>query len=561
MRTPGMTTRGGRPAHAGRPPVSNLLAAGFFLAVFLACFAPVLVADYGIWDDYGRTRLVERPHGSLKAVVREGRPLRALLLRTSLQVVTEVERLRYLRLASVLGIALLAWCVFRALAYAGWRRFPSACVAVIAGAALPFQVHAAWAICAPHLLAALAAGLAFLLCERGLAAASRPRSRRLAAAGAILALFAALAVYQPMAMFFWVFAAAVLLQPDTAPRDMLRRLGWYCAIALAAMLAWFVMHRLCLILVPGDSVRTGLVRDLPTKAAWFLSIYLPNAVNFVLPSPSHLLLPEAGGEISVDLYRRLSAALHRLGLSLLPPHGQVAPSFSHALALSPAAGGLSFLHKFLDTLIAWGVLAFIGGGLWRYFRGGRGERLRKCAIAGSLLLLSSLPSLAAEEHTSGYRAMPALASLVVVFAYLAFRGYAGRAAASVRAHAVWGVAAAACAVSAAWHVQTYFVAPQVRELALMRSALEGEDLSRIRGIRVIRPPRWQRSPPAPLLWREFGATSSASGPAPRNMAVLLLRKAAPEHAGLPIEVVDFDDPTALPPPPGILVVDMRRIAG
>ena len=560
MHTPGMTTRGGL-AHAGRPPVSNLLAAGFLLAVFLACFAPVLTADYGIWNDYGRIRLAERPDGNFPGVVREGRPISALLLWSSLQVVTEVERLRYLRLASVLGIALLAWCVFQALAYAGWSRFPSACVAVIACTALPFQVYAAWATCAAFPLAGLAAGLAFVLCERGFEAPRDRRSRALAAAGAVLALLAALAVYQPAAMFFWVFAAAVLLKPDTAARDMLRRLGWYCAIAFAAMLAWFVMYRLCLILVPGHSVRTGLVQDLPTKAAWFLSIYLPNAVNFVLPSPSHLLVPEAGGELSIDLYRRLSAALHRLNLSLLPPPGQAASTFSHALGLSPAAGGLSFIHKFLDTLIAWGVLAIIGGGLWRYFRGARGERLRKCAVAGFLLLLSSLPGLAVEENTSGYRAMPALASLIVVFAYLAFRGYAGRAAASVRAHAVWGAAAAVCAVSAAWHVQTYFVAPQVRELALMRSALEREDLSRVRGIRVIRPPRWQRNPPAPLLWREFGATSSASRSAPRNMAVLLLREVAPEHAGLPIEVFDFNDPTALPPPPGVLVVDMRRIGG
>ena len=556
----GMTTPEARTRVGGRAPVSSPLAAGFFLAVFLACFASVLAADYGYREDY--TQLADEPHAHVERMVGFGRPINAVLWRLSLEAVRDVERLRYLRLASVLGIALLAWCVFRALAYAGWSRFPSACVAVIAGAALPFQVHAAWAICAPHLLAALAAGLAFLLCERGLAAAPRPRSRRLAAAGAILALFAALAVYQPMAMFFWVFAAAVLLQPDTAPRDMLRRLGWHCAIVLAAMLAGFAMYRLCLYLfpVPGDQARTGLVRDLPTKAVWFLSLYLPNAVNFVLPSPSHLLLPEAGGELSADLYRRLSDALHRLGISLLPPLGQAGRSFSASTLLS-AAGSLSFVHKLLDAIIAWGVLAIIGGGLWRYFRGARGERLRKCAIAGSLLLLSSLPSLAVEENSSGYRTMPAPASLVVLFAYLAFRGYAGRAAASVRAHAVLGVAAAACAVSAAWHVHTRLVAPHVRELALMRSALEGEDLSRIRGIRVIRPPPWQRNPPAPLLWREFGATSSASGPAPHNMVVLLLRERAPEHAGLPIEVVDFDDPTALPPPPGVLVVDMRRIGG
>ena len=542
-----MTARGGL-AHAGRAPVSSLLAAGFFLAVFLASFAPVLVADYGFSVDYAR--LTDHPHTRPGMSLIEGRPISALFWQLTLRAVTDVEHLRYLRLVGVLGIALLAWSLFQALTHAGWSRFPSACVAVIACAALPFQVYAAWASCAPYPLAALAAGFAFALCERGFEAPCQ-RSRRLAAAGAILALAAAFAVYQPAAMFFWVFAAAALLKPDTASRDMLRRLGWYCAIVFAGMLAGFAMYRLGLFLIPGASTWSGFVQDLPAKAVWFLSVYLPNAVSFFAPSPSWLLAPEAGGELSVDLYRGISGALHRLNIHLLPPLDQA------SLALS-GAGRLSFLHKLLDALIAWGILACIGGGLWRYFQGDRGERLRKCAIAGSFLVLASLPSLVVAEQNSSYRTMPAPASLVVVFAYLALRGYAGRAAASVRAHAVLGVAAAACAVSAAWHVHAYIVAPQIRELALMRSALERADLSRIQGIHVVRPPWSQRKTLAPLIWRELGHPSSHYG---RHMAVLLLRELAPEHADLPVERVKFEDSTTRPPPPDVLVVDIWKAGG
>ena len=551
MHAGGITPPGGL-AHAGRGPVSNLLAAGFFLAVFLACLAPVLATDYGFTSDYAR--LADEPHAHVGDIVTEGRPINALLWWLSLHAARDVEHLRYVRLAAVLGVALLAWSLFEALAYAGWSRFPSACVAVAAGGALPFQVYAAWASCAAFPFAALAAGLAFALGERGFEAPRR-RSRLLAAGGAVLALLAAFAIYQPAAMFFWVFAAAVLLKPDTALRDMLRRLGWYCAIVFAGMLAGFVMYRLCLILGPGDFVRTGLVQDLPAKAVWFLSLYLPNAVNFFAPSPSHLFLPEAGGELSIDLYRRLSGALHRLNVPLLPSLEQAGPTYSRTLA---GAGGLSFLHKLLDTLIAWGVLALIGGGLWRYFRGGRGERLRKCAIAGSLLVLGSIPNLVVEEHTSGYRAMPAPASLIVVFAYLALRGYAGRAAATNRAHVVLGAAAAACAVSAAWHVQTYFAAPQARELALMRAALERADLSRIKGIHVIRPPWSQRNTLAPLVWRELGHPSSHYGD---YMAILLLRELVPEHAGLTVERIELDDSTTRPPSPDVLVVDIWKAGG
>ena len=548
MHTRAMTTGGEVRAQAGRPPESSLLAAGLFLAVFLACFAAVIATDFGYRDDY--MRLTDEP---LARMVREGRPLNALLWRLALQAVTEIEHLRYVRLAGVLGIAALAWCVFRALAYAGWSRFQSACVAVIVCTTLPFQVYAAWAACAFYPLAALAAGLAFALSERAFEAPCR-RSRWLAAAGAGLALLAAIAVYQPAAMFFWVFAAAVLLKPDTASRDATRRFGGYCAIGLAAMLAGPVMWRLGLILAPDDHVRTGLVQDLPTKAVWFLSIYLPNAVNFFLPSPSFLLAPEAGGDLSIDLYRRVSDALHRLGVSLLPSLDEAGPTYSRALS---GAGGLSFAHKAFDALIAWGALAVIGGGLWRYFRGERGDRLRRIAIAAALLLLSAVPNLVVEDRTSGYRTMPALAALVVLFAYLAFRGYGGRAAATGRAHAALGAAAVACALSAAWHVHACFVAPQVRELALMRSALESGDLSRVRGIHVIRPPKWRRNTLAPLLWREFGRPS---WPYSRSMALLLLRERTPEHAGLPIELVDSDDPTA-PLPPHVLLVDIWRSGG
>ena len=556
---------GASPCRRRRAPESSLLVAGFFLAVFLSCFASVLGVDYGYHDDY-HVVAAHGPHdkpGSAEVVraMRDGRPIYALITAPVLQAVAEIEHLRYLRLVGVLGIALLAWCMFQALARAGWSRFQSACVAVIMCTTLPFQVIAAWTTAAPYPLAAVASGLAFLLSERAFETPRR-RSKWLLAAGASLALLAALAIYQPAAMFFWVFAAVALLKPDTAPRDMLRRFGGYCVVGFAGMLAGFAMYELIQATDFGHVSRTGLVRDVPTKIVWFLSIFLPGALNFALPSPSWLLLPEAEGDLSIRLYRGTSHFLDLLNISLLPSIEHSGTTFSHALALSSTPGGLSFVHKVLDTIIAWAVFAFIGGGLWLYFRGARGDRLWKCGVAASLLLLSAVPNLVVEEQNSGYRLMSAPASLVVLFAYFAFQGYGGRPGrpvSPVRARAVLGAAAVACALSAAWHVRSCFVVPQAQELALMRSQLERADLSRIRSIRVIRPPLWQRNPPAPLVWREFGATSSAYGSFARSMAFLLLRELAPEHAGLPIELVGFDD--AIPPPADVLAVDMRRTGG
>ena len=44
------------------------------------------------------------------------------------------------------------------------------------------------------------------------------------------------------------------------------------------------------------------------------------------------------------------------------------------------------------------------------------------------------------------------------------------------------------------------------------------------------------------------------------MVFHLLRKLAPEHAGLPIGLVAFEAAAALPPlPPDVLVMDLRRL--
>ena len=526
------------PFGPGRPDVSSPLVAGFFLAVFLVCFAPVLTTDYGYKDDY--LRLVKGPQGwPVKKMFTEGRPINALITTFLLRGATDVEHLRYLRLVGVLGIVLLMWCVARTLSLAGWNRFQCIGVTVIMGTTLPFQVYAARADCAlfPH--AALAAGLAFLLSDRAFESRRR-RSQWLLAAGASLVLLVALTIYQPAAMFFWVFAAVTLLKPNTTPRDVLRRFGWYCMIALAGMLAGYVVYVLGPVLVPGSSVRIDLVRDIPTKVVWFLVVYLPDALNFVLPSPSYQLFPRAGNELSIHLYRKISNVLHALNVSLLPSYEQVGMSASHALAVSPP-GALSFVHKILDVFIAQGVFAFIGGGLWLYVRGTRRERLWQCGIAASLLLLSCIPNLVVEKHVPGYRSMSAPVSVIVLCGYFAFQGYAGRLCRLIspaRAHAALGVAAVACALSAAWHVQTFFVVPQVRELTLMRSGLAQADLSRIRGIRIIPHPSWQQNTPAPFRWREFGDTSSSNPADARSMASLLLRDLYPDHANLPIECVN-----------------------
>ena len=215
---------------------------GLFLAVFLTAYSPVLVTSYAFYDDYAdfAAALQGDISGSVNKKIAEGRPLSALLT-SSLTVARDIGDLRYVRLLGIVGIAVLAWGVFRLLVRIGWRQVPSFFMAVILYTTLPFHVYAAWATATFHLYAALVSGLSFALAERSFDE-QRRLPKWLLGAGASLALLTALTIHQPAAMFFWVFAAVILLKPDMPLGDMLRRFGWYGMIVMVGMLLGFVVY-------------------------------------------------------------------------------------------------------------------------------------------------------------------------------------------------------------------------------------------------------------------------------------------------------------------------------
>ena len=486
---------------------------GLFLAVFLTAYAPVLTASYAFYDDY--QSLTPWQQGALIThKIHEGRPLLALGTRLFLHTTTDIEDLRLLRFVGIGGIAMLAWGVFRLLVRTGWSRVRSFCVGVIIGTTFPFQVYVAFVTAAFNIFAALASGLAFTLGERAFTEQGR-LSQWLLGAGASLALFIGITIHQSAAMFFWVFAAIAVLKSDTPLGDVLRRFGWYGLIVMVGLLLGFVLYQMRAFLYPGVPVRTGLVHDIPEKVVWFLLEPLPNALNFALLSPAHWFFSDG----------------------------------------SPVR---SAFHRTVDIVIAWSVFVFIIGGLMLYLRGTLKERLWRLGIAVSLLPLSYAPNLLVGENNATYRTLVSLTAVLIVYALFAFRGYTEhlrRPLTPVSTSAVMGSVALASVLSATYHVHTYFVVPQVRELNIMRSQLAQQDIAQARGIYVIRSRRWDTL--APLVQHEFGRPSSVGAWAPDAMASLLLREMASDYADLPVVVVAADDP--IEPPPGSLIVDMGTL--
>ena len=524
-----------RPAE---PSPRNAAVFGLFAALFSAAWFSVWVFDYGVRDDYrdlvtessaypaaetaadGPGDRIRTQGNAVRRRVSEGRPLTALAAWLTYGAVSEVEHLRYVRFVGILGIALLAWSLYRALAGAGHGRFPSFCVAAIAGSTLPFQVWAHWASAVTYPFAAALSGFAFLLADRAAtttSSASSPSStsrKWLLAAGAGAALSAALALYQPAAMFYWVFAAVVLVEPKRSRGEMFRRLGWHSTIGAAGLASGYLAAKLGWMLQPTYADRTDLVSNLPGQLKWFFLDAFHHAAHFVVPSPSRLLLPDTGSTVSF-----------------------------------PAA----------DRILAWVFCLLVAGGLVLHLRTAGSRARWKFAAAVFLLFLSFLPVLALEHHTVAYRMLAAPAGLLVLYAYFGVVGMARAVPRSLRRRSLprvaLGAAALAVVAVSATQVRVGLVEPQVREREFLRRELTGSDLSRFRRVHLILPTREDTF--APLRRLEYGQPSAQVVSVARAMVRLVLRETAPAYSGIPVTTARFDEPAT--PPPGSLVVDLREL--
>ena len=475
----------------------------FLMVGVLLCYSSVLVIPYAFSDDY----LFLIAHAGLPgtgntsatyAFIANGRPTGALLTDLFFSYANTIGDLRYLRLWGVIGIGLLAWSIDRALVRVGWSRKQTVLLSVIICTLPSFQVYASCATALFYPFAALASGRALAMAERACDEQCRLYKWSLVA-GAVLLLLVAFTIYQPAAMFFWVFAAIGLLTRDASLPFLRRRVLWHSAVAFAGLSLGFGVYQLGL--AYGRNIfppRSELAHDILGKVLWFLRWPLVDALSLA----------------------KLSG--------------------SPALALS--------------------VAIFIAGGLLLYF----GDEAKKCLLKFLLALafipLSYLPNLVIAENWSAYRTQSALTSVIVVYAFLALQGYERtllRPTTASPLTAGLGFAALVSALLAAYNVSTYFAFPQILELRFMRSHWAQQDLSQVRSFYII-PSTWQNFCAPAVYYDEFGFPSSAHPLSPGPMVYLLLRETKQERLGLPIEAVPAAGP--INPPPGALVIDMRKLA-
>ena len=462
------------------------------LFVLFIIYSPAIFVPYAFLDDYTILFAALR-HDMFdisKMIVEGGRPVYALGVMWGFNAMHGIGDLRYLRAASVIGIAALATASHQAFEGADLPRPVVLAFSLLIGLMPPFQVYAAWSSLAFYPWSAFLAGLAFRTIDR--ARVGPLPWRRTAFSLAILT--AALAINQPGAMMFWLFASiAWLTSPEVPERGDVVRAG---AVMGAALIADYGLAKGLPFVLYGHGnayARTTIVTDIPQKIVWFFNQPLLDTLNL----------------------------------------GLIAPR----------------------VWISWSVAAFIAGGLWLHFHGSRvTARLIRMALAALLLPLAYLPNLLVAENWSSYRSQVALTSLVLLYTAIALVGWARW----MRWERLVPVCAALAVITgaglAARNVMVEFVLPQALEYRLVAHALRESKLEGARHLYFVLA-KWNDTLAPVVRYDEFGLPSSCASWVPKAMAGLILQAKHSPYADLVSSASSVGDG---PAPSGSTVIDLGK---
>ncbi|HRC63175.1 MAG TPA: hypothetical protein PLX85_08150 [Dehalococcoidia bacterium] len=267
------------------------------LAVALSVVAvllPVALTEFAVADDAAMLWMAVSGESTAQfgdSVIAQnavgGRPLAGLLVQVVFHVAGTIDHLRYVRALSVASVALFALLLHWNLMRAGLDRVVAVLIAVLVCSMPGFLVFASWGVLIAAPLAAIAAGVASMVTVRGVDRGIGLRSWEYpTAAGLVLA---GTWLYQPPAMFYWVFLAIAIVG---ALDDPVRawRLAWthllVGAVGLAVSFAsvkafvWYFGSD-----TPG-ATRSGLSHDVPGRLRWFGEEPLYHALNLFDLTPT-----------------------------------------------------------------------------------------------------------------------------------------------------------------------------------------------------------------------------------------------------------------------------------
>jgi hypothetical protein len=546
-------------------------------------YLPVVIVPYAFMDDYSNMGDRHGLGGELwELSMRGGRPIGGLLLIGAYSATPDIDALRLVRLASLLAVAALGALLYFALRRGGVSRWLSTGISVSIISLPSIQVWVSWAVLFVAPIAALLSGVAALRASSAFGLPpGRATGRRVEATAVLLI---ALLVYQPAAMFFWVFLAIDTLRPSERFGRAARKIAAGVGVGGAAMALSFVAVKLGQHFYGSLQVdRSRLTQDIAGKLRWFVDEALVNALNLfdLTPTPR---LAEAVAIVSllgIALLHREKGweAFGFVGISLLLVPLAYLPNLAveESWASYRSLGALSSLLTVYVWLGLWGIVraALTASPLSRATRWGVraaaigfGAALSYLAVSVILTPLWLLPEPDFTPSVFDGRSLGVFVLLLAVFAALGL-AVTSRHFQSSRGTVLRLAPIAFCAAAGAMFVLTgsllasrnitsLFVQPQNVELQLMRSTLARPGRQPLERAVFIRP-YWSQGAAPLLRYDEFGLPSTFAEWVPRP-AVYLIARETHRDARPEVEVLRWDtQPSPDQSTPGSVVVDMRNL--
>ena len=398
------------PAHYKDSPETRLRLLWYFPIFLSVCIASIGVG-YGFSDSFAM--LYAAHHETLLQFARKpiegGRPVYALLLWIGFSLTHSVHDLIYLRAFSVVSLALLAIHIHRTLRFTDLPQYAVDVAPVLMCTVPAFLVYASWAVAAFYPLAALLSAMAFQVIDES-NNGQRASFRQLAAGFALLV--TAMTIYQPAAMYYWVFAAiAWQIGKETVSEFRIAMAGVMMMLALAMD---FVLSKILPVLIYTDGntlTRTKLLSHSAGKAVWFIEQPLKDVLNWFNLEPNNTIAAIAA------------------------------------------------------------LFVLCGFALYRRHDGRRGV-LTQLGIVCALAVLSYLPNLIVAENWASYRTQAALSGLFVLYGMLAFIGWARTFSWEWAARSAAYVITAGVACWASYTILTEFAVPQIIDAHIVGRAVE-----------------------------------------------------------------------------------------
>jgi hypothetical protein len=436
-----------------------------FLLICTLIYRSVLRYHFATADD--ACNLLNAHKNFYVIFIGQGRLIESVLARWMFISARDMGGLGWWRFACLCGLAILANLLCSAMIDRGFPWKIAAPFALIICCLPAMPVYVTMVESGPMPLTAAIAGAGALAAVKARKQSRTGRRVGWAAIG-VIAFVVALLIYQPAAMFFWVFVALDLFRPVAPPKDPLRHFFFLSIIGAAALALGFVGVKIGGLMQPVWVAPTRTLispSEIPMKVKWFFSEPLFDSLNLV------------------DIFPK------------------------QWIAVAVAC---------VDTV-----------GLLLYFSGSFARRCLLFLLALALIPLSYLPNLLVHESWASYRTQVALSGLISLYTLLALYGILS--AIRVRAALPWItiIAAGACAINCDILVTDYYAWPLAVEWRFVMAQLTPARLANVAHIRVI-PANWNDGIAPGNRYDEYGAPCTSAPWGAPALVELAVREHHPE---------------------------------